>query len=134
WISSATDPNLGGVNNFRALSTRSGLLTKLGKTQDAEKFMSQAMDNGTAIELHQYGRQLLGQKKYAEALVVFVKNFKKNNGAWPTNVGLMRGYSATGDLKKALEHARLALPQAPDDINKRNIEASIKTLENGKSI
>ncbi|MBC7885731.1 MAG: DUF2911 domain-containing protein, partial [Saprospiraceae bacterium] len=32
WISSATDPNLGGVNNFRALSTRSGLLTKLGKT------------------------------------------------------------------------------------------------------
>lgn len=46
----------------------------------------------------------------------------------------MRGYSATGNLKKALEHAKAALPQAPDDINRTSIENSIKTLSAGKAL
>ena len=134
WITSATNPNLGGVNNFNAISVRSGLLAKIGKKEDADKFMQQAMENATPVELHQYGRQLLGQKKNAEAMVVFEKNYINNKGAWPTNVGMMRGYSATGNVKKALEHAKLALSQAPDEINRKNLEASIKTLESGKTL
>ena len=39
-----------------------------------------------------------------------------------------------GDYKKALEHAKLALTQAPDDINKRNLTDSIAKLEKGISI
>lgn len=69
-----------------------------------------------------------------QALAVFETNYKKHNGEWPTNVGLMRGYSATGNLKKALEHAKAALPQAPDDINRTSIENSIKTLSAGKAL
>jgi hypothetical protein len=46
----------------------------------------------------------------------------------------MRGYSAMGNYKKALEHAKLALPQAPDDQNKKVIEAAIKTLSENKPI
>ncbi|MBK9735250.1 MAG: DUF2911 domain-containing protein [Saprospiraceae bacterium] len=134
WITSATDPSLGGVDNFNALSTKSGLLIKLGKKVEADQMMAQAMDNATSIELHQYGRQLLGQKKLAEAMAVFEKNYTKNKGAWPSNVGMMRGYAANGNLKKALEHAKLALAQAPDDINKKNLETSIKMLESGKAL
>ena len=110
------------------------MLNKHGKKEEAEKFMQQALENASSIELQQYGRKLLGQKKYTEAMVVFEKNYTKSNGAWPTNVGMMRGYSANGNIKKALEHARLALPQAPDDINRKNLEASIKTLESGKTL
>lgn len=134
WITSATDPNLGGAQNFNALSTRSGILKKMGKTTDADKWFQQALDNATIMELHIYGRQLIAQNKPAEAMAVFEKNYSKNAGKWPTLVGMMRGHSATGNLKKALEFAKLALVQAPDDLNKKTIESAIKTLESGKAL
>jgi Flp pilus assembly protein TadD len=43
----------------------------------------------------------------------------------------MRAYAATGDAKKALEEARLALKQAPDEGNRKNLEALILKLEKG---
>jgi tetratricopeptide (TPR) repeat protein len=134
WINSAVDPTLGGVKSFRALSTKAGLLVKLNRNAEAEKLMQTAMDNATANELHVYGRQLLAQKKTAEAMSVFQKNYTKYKGAWPTNVGMMRGYSATGDLKKALEHAKLALAQAPDEQNRKALEQAVKTLSEGKAL
>jgi tetratricopeptide (TPR) repeat protein len=134
WINSATDPNLGGTKTFNALSTKSKLLEKTGKTTDAVDLMKQAIEVGTAIELHLYGRQLLNQKKASEAMSVFDLNYKKHNGAWPTNVGMMRDYSATGNIPKALEHAKLALTQAPDDQNKQSLTEAIKKLESGKAL
>lgn len=134
WINSASDPNLGGVNGFRTLSTKSKLLEKLGKTSEASKVWKDAIDKASAMELHSYGRQLLAQKKTKEALAIFESNYKKNNGAWPTNAGMMRGLSAVGDLKKALEHAKMALTQAPDETNKKFIEAAIKQLEAGQAL
>lgn len=134
WITSATSPNLGGVQTFTALSTQAGLLRKLGRTAEADETMKNALAKATVMELHGYGRQLIADKKPKEALAIFEQNFKQNNGAWPTNVGLARGYSANGDLKKALEHAKLALAQAPDQINKTSLESMIKTLSEGKAI
>lgn len=134
WINRATDPNLGAVKSFNALSTKAGLLSKLNQQAEADKIMTAALDAATPIEMHQYGRRLLNEKKVTEAMAVFERNYKQNKGAWPTNVGMMRGYSAMGNLKKALEHAKLALPQAPDDLNKRSLEQAVKTLESGKAL
>lgn len=134
WINSATDPTLGGVTSFAALSTKAGLLRKKGKAQEADAIMETALENASALEMHGYGRQLIGQKKYQEAFAAFKKNYDKHNGAWPTHVGLARGYSALGDIPNALKHARLALPQAPDELNKRSLEGMIKTLEEGKAL
>ena len=134
WITSATDPNLGGVRSMNVLATKASILEKMGRGTEAADLMKEAIANGTAIELHQYGRQLLGQKKTQEALAVFETNYKKQKGAWPTNVGLMRGYSATGDLKKALEYAKVARQQAPDEVNRQSLDAAIKQLEAGKAL
>lgn len=134
WIVSATDPNLGGVQNFAALTTKTGLLNKLGKTAEADAAMKMALDNANVIELHGYGRQLLAQKKVSEAMAVFEKNYKKNDGKWPTTAGMMRGLSATGNLKEALKYAKLALAQAPDPVNKKSLEEAIKKLESGKGL
>jgi tetratricopeptide (TPR) repeat protein len=134
WINAAIDPSLGGVQTFRALSTKAGLLEKTNKKTEADKVMQTALNNATAIEMHGYGRQLLAQKKTAEAMDVFQKNYAKYKGAWPTNAGMMRGYSATGDLKKALEHAKLALAQAPDEQNRRALEQAVKALSEGKPL
>ncbi|MDX2134328.1 MAG: DUF2911 domain-containing protein [Saprospiraceae bacterium] len=134
WATMATDPNLGAQETFAALSTRAGLERALGKNAEADKSMQAAIAHAGIMDLHGYGRQLIEDKKYNEALSIFQANYGKHNGAWPTHVGLARGYSATGDLKKALEHARLALAQAPDDLNRKNLESMIETLSAGKPI
>ncbi|MEP7196866.1 MAG: DUF2911 domain-containing protein [Saprospiraceae bacterium] len=134
WINSATDPNLGGIKSFKALSTHAGLLAKIGKQSESDQMMKSAIENGGVIELHQYGRQLLNQKKPKEAMEIFQKNYAKHNGIWPTNTGLMRGYSANGDLKKALEYGRIALKQAPTPEDKRNMEGLVNILESGKAL
>jgi len=85
-------------------------------------------------ELHQYARQLLRNKKPAEALAAFKMNAQKNPNMFTTNMGLVRGYSANGDYKNALKFAKLALVQAPDKNNKDAVEGFIKKLEEGKDI
>jgi tetratricopeptide (TPR) repeat protein len=86
------------------------------------------------MELHNYGRRLLGEKKVTEALEIFEMNYKKSNGAWPTSAGLMRGYSAKGDLKKALEYANKAVAEAPSAETKKIMQAAAETLSNGKPL
>lgn len=134
WINSATNPGLGGLQSFNALSTKAAILRKMGKQKEADDAMKIAYENASILELHGYGRRLISEKKYKDALAVFEKNYQKNGDTWPTHVGLMRGYSATGDLKKALENARKALAQAPDDVNRTSLQAMVKTLEEGKPI
>ncbi len=134
WVNSAVDPNLGGSNSFRALSAKADILSKLNRQEEAGKIRQTALDNATVNELHSYGRQLLTENKIREAMEVFEKNHKKYNGAWPTNAGMMRGYSATGDYKKALEFAKKALVQAPNAEIKKVISNAIETLSAGKAL
>ncbi|MEQ1678951.1 MAG: DUF2911 domain-containing protein, partial [Chitinophagaceae bacterium] len=134
WINSATNPQLGGRTTFAALSTKAKILKKMGKEKDAADMMNSAMENATVQELHSYGRQLLNEKKLPEALAVFQKNYNKYKGAWPTNAGMMRIYSAMGDYKKALDYAKAALLQAPDEQTKKFLETAIKTLSEGKPL
>jgi tetratricopeptide (TPR) repeat protein len=134
WITSATDPSLGGVQTFAALNTKSGLLNKLGKKEEADKAMKTALESASAIELHSYGRQMLAQKKVSDAMAIFEKNYKKNEGKWPTTAGMMRGLSAMGNFTEALKYAKMALTQAPDELSKKTIEDAIKKLESGKAL
>ena len=134
WINSAVDPSLGGANNFKNLSVKAGLLNKLNKKEEADKMMKDALDKASVMELHNYGRQLLGENKVTEAIEIFEMNFKKFNGAWPTSAGLMRGYSAKGDLKKALEYANKAVADAPSPDVKKIMVAAVETLSKGKAL
>jgi hypothetical protein len=43
-------------------------------------------------------------------------------------------YLAKGDTKQALEHAKIAVKQAPDDLNRKNLESMIEALESGKPV
>ncbi len=136
WADAAISTPYVGRADFNTLSTKALVLSKLGRESDAKTVMQTALHHPTATpgDIHQYGRQLLGAKKTAEAMEVFRYNAERNGDAWPVHVGLARGYSATGDLQKALEHARKALPQAPDAPNRQVLEAMIKTLSQGKPI
>lgn len=110
------------------------MLSKLGRDAEAKGIMDMALNHPgtTSIQLHQYGRQLLNAGRKQEALDVFLLNAKRNGDAWPIEVGLARGYMAAGDTAKALEHAKKAASQAPDPANKRNLDAMVKALSEGK--
>lgn len=134
WINVALDPSLGAVKSFRALNLKSRLLEKLGRKAESDAILQSALENATAAEMHGYGRQLLSQHKLQEAMQVFEKNYSKNKGIWPTTVGMMRGYAANGDYKKAMDFAKKALAQAPDAENRKAIEKSIELLKEGKPL
>jgi hypothetical protein len=125
-----------GQKAFASYSAKAQVLTAMNRMDEAKKEMDEAVQlpGTTALEIHQYGRQLLGMKKTDEALKVFQLNAQRNGDAWPVHVGLARGYSAAGDNKQALEHAKKALTQAPDELNRKSLEGMIKTLSEGQSI
>jgi Tfp pilus assembly protein PilF len=133
WATKAvSDPGV-GQENFRSLSNLAQVQAANGKTAASDATMKKAVDHPTAtiFDLHQAGRQLLGQGRSDKALEVFELNAKRHPNQWPVNVGLARGYAAAGDAKKALKHARLALEQAPDDQNRNNLKGLVAKLEAG---
>ncbi|HYC90332.1 MAG TPA: DUF2911 domain-containing protein [Thermoanaerobaculia bacterium] len=125
-----------GQENFQTLNTLAAAQEAAGKTAEAAATREKAINHRTAgpLEIHAYGRQLLTQGKKEDALRVWELNAKRNPNVWPVNVGLARGYSAVGRYKDALKHARLALAQAPDDVNRNSLAAGIKKLEEGKDM
>jgi hypothetical protein len=133
WTDSSTG-NFGGDKNFRAWSTRAQVLNKLGRTTEAAEVMKKALPFGSMIDIHQYGRQLLGLKYTKDAFDVFKMNYEKNPGQYTTLVGMTRGYSALGDFKNALKFANMALPLAPDQNNKNSVLTMIDKLKEKKDV
>lgn len=134
WTDSATSINFGGNGVFTPWVTKAMVLEKSGRSREAEAVMKKALPLGTVIQVHQYGRQLLAQKKPQEAFTIFKANYDKNPNQFTTLVGLTRGYSALGDYKKALKYATQALPLAPDSLNKTSVEAMLQKLKDGKDV
>jgi hypothetical protein len=134
WIDRGIYFRIMGEKNFRSLSTKAAVLTKLNRTEEAKKVMDEALPMGAVLDVHFYGRQLLNQKEAKEAFKVFKLNYDKNPNQFTTNIGMTRGHSAIGEYKKALPFARAALAQAPDQRNKENVEIMIKKLEEGKDV
>ena len=136
WAEKAMTPGVGGSENFSTLSTLWRAQLANGKDADAAKTLEKALASPTAtpISIHYLGRQLQAEGKKDEAVRIFQLNAKRFPNQWPVNVGLMRAYAAMGEKKKALDYAKLAAQQAPDPLNKKNLENMVKLLEEGKDI
>lgn len=132
WADEAITARFVGQKNFQTLSTKANVLFKLKRNAEAENLMAEALPMGQVFELHQYGRLLLGMKQPQKALDVFLFNYKKHPNEFVTNVGVGRGYSATGNYKKALPYLEAALKQATDDVNRDNLKNMIAKAKDGK--
>lgn len=134
WADYAIGGAFVGQKNFSTLSAKASVLNKLGRKAEAEAAMKEALPIANMQELHNYGRQLLREKRAAEALEVFKLNAQKNPNVFMTNMGLMRGYSANGDFTNALKYAKAAQLQVTDKANKDALESFIPMLQAGKDI
>jgi len=134
WMDRAIYFRVMGEKNFRSLSTKASVLMKMDRVEEAKKVMQEAVPLGTMTDVHYYGRTLLGMKQVDEAFKVYKANYEKFPNEFTTNVGMGRAYSAMGNYKKALTYMKTALPQAPNEFNKTNVETMIKTLEGGKDV
>ncbi len=137
WADTAVNGANGiGQANFNTLATLAEAQAVNGKTAEAKATREKALNHPTAgvIDIHQYARQLMAGGNKEEALAVFQLNAKLHPNTWPVNWGLARGYAAMGKYPDALKYAKLALPQAPDEANRKNVEGAIKKLEAGQDI
>ncbi|HVG32013.1 MAG TPA: DUF2911 domain-containing protein [Pyrinomonadaceae bacterium] len=135
WATLATSPKFpGDPTAFPALATKSLILDKLGKSDEAAAVIKTALPLGSVVELQQLGRQLLAAKKPQAALEVFQFNYNKNPNQFTTLTGMARGLSANGEYAKALEFANKALSLAPNDTGKQAVQAMIEKLKAGKDI
>ena len=133
WAQRGAGPNFGGQNEVLAQATLARALAANGKEAEAAKTFDRAvaLPGATPFQIHAVGRALLADGKTQQALTVFQTNAKRFPDQWPVHVGLMRGYAAAGDAKKALDEARLAVKQAPDEPNRKALNDAIAKLEKG---
>lgn len=134
WADTASNPNVLGEKNFTTLATKAQILEKLNRSAEAMSIMKEATPLGTMSQVHQYGKVLLTSKRNKEALEVFKSNFDKFPNQFTTLAGLVRGYSAVGDYKKALEYAEKALPLSPNKLNTDSVTKMIQQLKEGKDV
>jgi len=135
WAKQGSDA-ASGWENYVTLTTLAMAQEANGLTADAAKTRAKALSHpsATPLDLHQYARALLQQGKKQEAFDVWQLNAKRFGDAWPVNVGLARGNSAVGKYKDALKYAKLAVAQAPDENNRKAMQAAVEKLEAGKDM
>ncbi len=129
WIDYALTGVFVGEKGFKNYATKAEILNMLGKINEADVAMKSAMSLASMEELHQYGRHLLQQKRYKEALEIFKANFQKSGNTYTTCIGLARGYAAVEDSVTALKYAKLGLLKATNPAEKDVADKLIMGLQ-----
>ena len=127
------DSSIQNEERFENLDTKAQLLRATGKTAEADAVQRKALAIAGPLQLHNYGRQLLAQKKTAEAVKIFQANAQKNPTVWFVYMGLARAQSAAGRFPEAAKNAKEALSRAPET-QKKYLQGLIEKLEAGRDI
>ena len=115
--------------NFTNLRTKALLLEKKGDATQAAALRARALELATEADMNLHGYQLLGEKKYDEAIAVFAKNVKDYPKSWNTYDSLGEAYLTKGDKKLAAENYGKALAMVKDDANKKRITDVLARLK-----
>src|SRR5208282_71932 len=108
--------------------TKSKVLLALDKKDEAMTAQKKALDFANPLQLHQFARQLLGEKHNEEAFTIWRDNARKHPDQWYAHVGLARMYSAQSKFDDAQKEMKVALAAAPND-QKVYVDGLEKRLE-----
>ena len=125
---------IGGQKSYTSLRNLAAGYEKMNRLSQADSVMIEALTMANGNQYTGYGRALISQKRTDKAMEVFMANQKKNGDVFAVNNGLMYGYSAKADFKKALASAEKAMAQAPNENAKKTLEGQIVKLKEGKDV
>lgn len=118
---------------FENLMNKARALEGLGRKAEADAARGKAMEMGSALQLHGYGRQLQIQKQQEKAFDIYRINIRRNPNHWTAHNELARLASAKGDFDTAVKEMKLSAEAAPDAF-KTTLMAVVKRLENKEDI
>jgi len=124
WINQSITFN----QNYTNMRTKAAILRKEGDSAAADKVMVAALPFATENDLNNYGYELLGQKKYPQAIDVLKLNTQKHlesANAWDS---LGEAYALAGDKKNAIPSFKKSLSLNPPAPTKANSEKYLKQL------
>src|SRR5271165_4354192 len=125
-----------GIENedrYESEMTKSQVLKALNRKDEAAVAEKKALDLAGPLQLHQYARQLLGEKRNEEAYAIFRANAQKHPDQWFVHTGLARMYSAQAKFDDATKEMKLSVAAAPTD-QKVYLDGLEKRLESKQDI
>ena len=133
WVNGSIEGNFFSKPTYNNMSMKSQILRALGREKEADAMVDKIIALGNTNDLFQYGSQLLAAGKFDLALKVHQANVKKSEGAWPSNYGVARAYSAKGDYKKAIKAIQASQKNAPERFAAR-LDGDLIKLKKGENI
>ena len=124
WADQAITMN----NSFATLNVKSNVLRAMGKTEEADKMVSDAMAISTEVELNNYGYQLMNNGQIDKAIEVFTLNTKRFPKSANCFDSLGEAYVKKGDSKNAITNFKKSLSMNPPANVKANSEKFLKEL------
>jgi tetratricopeptide (TPR) repeat protein len=110
------------------LSIKANLLKEMGKTDESEKMMKDAIAISTENELNLYGYQLMNQGNHDKAIEIFILNTQRHPKSANTWDSLGEAYVTKGDKKNAITNFKKSLSMNPPANTKANSEKFLKQL------
>jgi hypothetical protein len=102
-------------DRYETEMTKSQVLAALNRKDEAATAEKKALELAGPLQLHQYARQLLGEKRNEEAYAIFRDNAKKHPDQWYVHTGLARMYSAQSKFDDAAKEMKVSMAAAPAD-------------------
>jgi tetratricopeptide (TPR) repeat protein len=115
-------------SSFTTLSVKSNVLRAMGKTEEADKMMDDAIAIASEVELNNYGYQLMNNGKIDKAIEVLTLNTKRFPKSANCFDSLGEAYITKGDSKNAIANFKKSLSMNPPANVKANSEKFLKQL------
>jgi tetratricopeptide (TPR) repeat protein len=126
WADSSI--NLGP--SFANLNLKARLVERRGDKAQADQIRARAGAMASSEnDINLYGYQLLGEKKFDQAIAVLEKNTKDHPMSWNTWDSLGEAYALKGDKVKARTNYQKALSMVTDAANKQRITGILNNLK-----
>ena len=122
------DKSIENEDRYENEMAKSKILTALNRKDEAATAEKKALALAGPLQLHQYARQLLGEKRNDEAYAIFRENAQKHPDQWFVHTGLARMYSAQSKFDDATKEMKLSMAAAPAD-QKSYLDGLEKRLE-----
>src|SRR5262245_41701515 len=123
WV----DQSINVQPSYGNLNTKAKLVEKKDPAA-AKELRGQAMKLANETDINLAGYQLMGEKKYPEALELFRRNVKDHPDSWNVHDSLGEALATTGDKKGAIASYEKALAMTKDPVQKKRITTVLAGL------